>query len=161
MRAAIAVLLLALLMGENTMAQPQEPPRQTAQIPAEQQANSPDCTQQDTMRNQDNASSSSTEKHEPERNADKSYDEASEFWTIFGRRLKITDTFLVVFTFLVFGATGLLWWTTRDLVRGAEDTAERQLRAYVLPEKALLVNINDPTPHYIFHAKNYGQTPPR
>jgi hypothetical protein len=67
--------------------------------------------------------------------------------------------FLVVVTFLLFLATAGLYCATRDLVKDAEDTAERQLRAYVLPEKALLLNINDATPRYIFHAKNYGQTP--
>jgi hypothetical protein len=41
----------------------------------------------------------------------------------------------------------------------ARDTAERQLRAYVLPEIALLHDISDPRPHYTFQAKNYGQTP--
>ena len=53
--------------------------------------------------------------------------EASEYWTIFGHHLKITDTLLVLFTFT-------LWWATRDLVKGAEATAERELRAYISVE---------------------------
>jgi hypothetical protein len=169
-RATIAVLLLAMLIGENTMAQSQEPTPQAPQIPTEQQPNRPADSQQDAARNRGDAHQASGNpqslpndagKREPERNANKSDDQTTEFWTVFRRRLKITDTFLVGFTFLLFGATVLLWWTTRDLVKGAEDTAERQLRAYVLPEKALLLNINDPTPRYIFHVKNYGQTPAR
>jgi len=38
---------------------------------------------------------------------------ASEFWTIFGRDLKITDILLVAFTALLFLATAALWWSTR------------------------------------------------
>ena len=53
-----------------------------------------------------------------------SSDEASEYWSVLGRRLKITDTLLVAFTFT-------LWWATRDLVREARVSSERQLRAYV------------------------------
>jgi hypothetical protein len=51
-------------------------------------------------------------------------EEITEFWTVFGRRLKITDTLLVLFTFT-------LWLATRDLVIGADETAQRQLRAYL------------------------------
>lgn len=38
---------------------------------------------------------------------------------------------IALFTCLLFFATLALWWTTRKLVLGAEDTATRQLRAYV------------------------------
>jgi hypothetical protein len=57
--------------------------------------------------------------------------EDSEFWSFHGYRLKITDSLLVIFTLGLFLATVLLWWSTRSLVKGAEDTAQRQLRAYV------------------------------
>jgi hypothetical protein len=57
--------------------------------------------------------------------------EASEFWTVWGRTLKITDSLLVGFTFLLFLATVALFVATRDLVDGADKTAERQLRAYI------------------------------
>src|ERR1700731_188636 len=50
--------------------------------------------------------------------------EATEYWSIFGHRVKITDTLLVIFTFT-------LWLATRDLVATSKDTAQRQLRAYV------------------------------
>src|SRR6187431_2243000 len=69
------------------------------------------------------------------------------------------EAVIAVFTIVLAFATGLLWKATRELVRGAEKTAERQLRAYVLPEKAVLTNISDAEPRYIFNAKNYGQTP--
>ncbi len=38
---------------------------------------------------------------------------------------------VATFTLILAIATGLLWWSTRKLVLGAEDTAMRQLRAYV------------------------------
>lgn len=41
-----------------------------------------------------------------------------------------------VFTIFLGIGTFLLWWTTRDLVEGAEKTARRQLRAYVFPFSA-------------------------
>jgi hypothetical protein len=68
---------------------------------------------------------------------------ASEFWTIFGRDLKITDTLLVAFTALLFLATAALWWSTRRLVRGAQRSAERQLRAYVALEGGHIRVINN------------------
>lgn len=62
-------------------------------------------------------------------------DEGTEFWpALFGYRLKITDTLLVLFTFGLFCATIYLYRATRDLVVGAEETAKRQLRAYVAME---------------------------
>ena len=57
--------------------------------------------------------------------------ETSEFWTIGARSLKVTDTLLVAFTFLLFLATGALFWATRDLVEDAKQNAERRQRAYV------------------------------
>jgi hypothetical protein len=61
----------------------------------------------------------------PPRHADNS-------WRWFFDKLnKLTGILTVVFTLILALATVLLWQATRDLVRGAEDTAERQLRAYV------------------------------
>ena len=44
---------------------------------------------------------------------------------------RATDDPIAVFTLVLTIFTGILAWSTRRLVRGAEDTAERQLRAYV------------------------------
>src|SRR5689334_5099659 len=56
--------------------------------------------------------------HESQRNSDKSEEEGTEFWSpLFGYRVKITDSLLVIFTFLLFVATVLLWLATRNLVR--------------------------------------------
>ena len=56
--------------------------------------------------------------------------------------------------------TGFLWWSTRKLVKGAEDTAIRQLRAYVS------INIGhfsiEAAKNYLrieYLIKNMGQTP--
>src|SRR5260221_9762787 len=68
---------------------------------------------------------------EPDQDAEDCRDEGSEFWSIGGRCLKITDSLLVVFTALLFAATVFLYLATRNLVVGAQDTAKRQLRAYV------------------------------
>lgn len=47
------------------------------------------------------------------------------------RKLNVTDVLLVAFTACLALATFLLWRATRELVAGAEETAERQIRAYV------------------------------
>ena len=56
--------------------------------------------------------------------------------------------------------TKKLWASTGDLVAGAKDTAERQLRAYVAIET---VSINEVfaggTPYAEVRIKNFGQTP--
>jgi len=67
---------------------------------------------------------------------------------------------IAFFTFLLFLATVALWLATRRLVQGAEDTALRQLRAYVsikLDEKLFYDSnglLNAP-----FITKNHGVTP--
>ena len=43
---------------------------------------------------------------------------------------------LAFLTFILAFGSVCLWLATRRLVRGAEDTAERQLRAYVLSKEA-------------------------
>jgi hypothetical protein len=63
-------------------------------------------------------------------------------------------------TIALFLATGALWWSTRRLVKGAEETTERQLRAYiyVLP---ISLNHLDPTSFisFLFLQINVGKTP--
>jgi hypothetical protein len=60
-------------------------------------------------------------------------EEGTEFWPpLFGYRLKITDTLLVTVTFLLFA---LLWrcgWQLGGSVKSGENTAKRQLRAYIV-----------------------------
>jgi hypothetical protein len=59
---------------------------------------------------------------------------------------------------LLFLATMALFWATWRLVVGAEETAERQLRAYVHISAARALPRGDRIDYYI-EAKNYGQTP--
>jgi hypothetical protein len=67
---------------------------------------------------------------------------------------------LVAFTAGLFAATVALWYATRDLVRGAEETAERQLRAYIVVTQGSVTvpKSNDAINIYI-QIKNTGQTP--
>jgi hypothetical protein len=97
---------------------------------------------------------------ERQRHTGQGDDESSEFWTISGRRVKITDTLLVVFTFVLSVATVFLWLSTRRLVKGAENTAERQLRAYVFSERARIEDAFSPKGGSVLVViKNFGQTP--
>jgi hypothetical protein len=89
--------------------------------------------------------------------------EGTEFWPpLFGGyRLKVTDTLLVTVTFLLFAATLALWWSTRRLVKSGENTAKRQLRAYIV---ATIKGCDVPETSdgiFTFHLaiKNTGQTP--
>lgn len=76
--------------------------------------------------------------------------------------MKITDTLLVAFTFLLFLATLALWWSTRRLVQGADRNAERQLRAYVFVVPLSTYFLYDGENCQVtitFAMKNTGQTP--
>lgn len=84
--------------------------------------------------------------------------ENTEFWQILGVKLKITDTVIAIFTVILAVSTLLLWISTRKLVIGAELTAERQLRAYVLVENALTTQFG-PVSKIQIAFKNSGQTP--
>jgi hypothetical protein len=55
----------------------------------------------------------------------------STFFVYFCSKLNVANSLLVFFTFILASSTVLLWLATRDLVKDAEDTAERRLRAYV------------------------------
>ncbi|HTB01311.1 MAG TPA: hypothetical protein VK804_12605 [Bradyrhizobium sp.] len=59
---------------------------------------------------------------------------------------------------LLFAATMGLWWATWRLVRSAENTAERQLRAYIFPQDVTITNIES-IPEITVVLKNTGQTP--
>jgi hypothetical protein len=91
-------------------------------------------------------------------------EEGTEFWPpFFGYKLKITDTLLALFTAGLLIATWYLFLATRRLVRGAEDTARRQLRAYVFIDGGSIDYIiaNDLAVMLTGHVwlKNFGGTP--
>lgn len=86
-------------------------------------------------------------------------EEGTEFWpVIHGYRLKITDTLVAGFTALLFIATMALWWATQRLVRGADQTAERQLRAYLGIDKMGFRN-ETYFAQYEVGFRNFGTTP--
>jgi hypothetical protein len=90
------------------------------------------------------------------------------WWTDFVRLVELNDKFLVAFSTLVTaaftvilgGATLALWNATAKLVKGAESTAERQLRAYVgvADDKVDAIAPNH-KPVVKLEFKNFGQTP--
>ncbi len=95
--------------------------------------------------------------------AQESAEEGTEFWMPFrGYRFKITDSIIAAFTVLLFLATLALWWSTRALVKGADETAKRQLRAYVGIENGHLaceVFKDQIRAKPVLRIKNVGQTP--
>jgi hypothetical protein len=95
-------LLIFLLLTCVAFAQSQEP-QKTPDVKTEQQPKQTIKTQ----RQSDDAITFVQESSQPK--TESRGDEATEFWTIMGRRLKVTDTLLVLFGCL-------LWWATRDLV---------------------------------------------
>lgn len=160
--------LLLLLVLSAGIAQSQEPPK-APRVEAKQKAeNSPKSQDQSKAippvaepaatapPQTTQAKTSKAGEH-----AQNSGEEGTEFWSpFFGYRLKVTDTLLVLFTAMVFGATWLLWRATDKLVTGAEDTARRQLRAYVGIEK-LESEWGRPQGDLVttVRVKNSGQTP--
>ena len=93
---------------------------------------------------------SGTEARNPE-------EQGTEFWPpLFGYRLKVTDTLLALFTAALFVVTLFLWLATRNLVRGADDTSQRQLRAYVGVQKIELRCVGFGIPDYQPAPKTIG-----
>ncbi len=151
------------------MAQSNEPP-QTPQVKAEQKAERPAKTKQDTADKKESSENSfvcaptitcNTTEQKTESKGEHGREEGTEFWPSFrGYRLKITDTLLAAFTFLLFIATVFLYCATRALVKGVEDTAQRQLRAYV-SEQVDIANLQTLNRGYLapIEIKNTGLTP--
>jgi hypothetical protein len=89
-------------------------------------------------------------------------DKETEFWPpLWGYRLKVTDTLLVAVTFLLFVATIALYRATRNLVIGAENTAKRQLRAYITTNVTRMEPPRPARPFILIEltVANTGQTP--
>jgi hypothetical protein len=73
---------------------------------------------------------------------------------------KYRDELVAVFTIVLALSTIYLWFATGDLVRGAERTAKRQLRAYVGVDEVSITGVErDKKPMIYVRIKNYGQTP--
>lgn len=71
-----------------------------------------------------------------------------------------TDRIIAILTIILGGATWMLWRVTDKLVKRADDTAQRQLRAYISIHPATMKNLN-PTSlvHFSFLQINAGNTP--
>jgi hypothetical protein len=125
--AAFAIIGFAFFAGYAGMrSQPERHSTETQRIKPEQQAQTGGGRAQGTQemrtpaRTQENGQS----------DADKARDEASEFWSIFGRRLKITDSLLALFTFFLV-AIGI--WQGIQLKRTV-DAVRDELNATHRPE---------------------------
>ena len=70
------------------------------------------------------------------------------------------EAWVAIATLALAAITGLLTWATFALVRGAEHTAERQLRAYISFESVSYGPLQNSTPVYFnVTLRNVGQTP--
>jgi hypothetical protein len=137
----VAVVGLSAMKGST-----QSPPQQNAQSkhqPSDQQ----------------HASSPNTE-------SDKSHE--SKGWAKYKEKIErnekiitaVSTAFIAAFTVVLAFATGFLFFATRDLVKGAEETAERQLRAYISVTAGHVRLINNTTAVEMWvQFKNAGQTP--
>ena len=135
MRAGL--LLWFCLLAEDGMSQ--QPPK-TPQVPSQQQ---PDRALEDKEKSQAveqgphkpvptvPTTSSHVGGEESQGHVQKSQHEPSEFWTVGRFRVKVTDTLLVIFTFILAFATIRLWVATKDLVEDSRGTARLELRAYL------------------------------
>jgi hypothetical protein len=166
---ALALTLLAAFVSDS-WGQPSEAPKQTPEVKAEQKLDSGLKPEQPAERNQHTPSPalaaipevlSDGTNRKCGTHCNDGEQEGTEFWPLFfGYRLKVTDTLVAAFTALLFIATFALWWSTRRLVKGADKTAERQLRAYVLVKNITISGVVEGgTPQAEIILENSGQTP--
>jgi hypothetical protein len=114
--------------------------RNTPQIKPEQQPNSATKGNSNSNAEENSANgptaqfpfapSNSTDKIGDE-NTEQRAQEGTEFWTILGHRIKITDTLLAAFTFMLFVSTMLLWIATKSIVKSSEKSTKLLERAYI------------------------------
>ncbi len=81
------------------------------------------------------------------------------FWNLSNFFDHHEGTVIGIATFFLALITAFLWDATRDLVHGAEKTAERQLRAYVHLDKCEVVVTPDGTIRQFISLRNFLQTP--
>jgi hypothetical protein len=73
--------------------------------------------------------------------------------------IAVATIFIAMFTIILGLFTVNLAGSTDSLVKSAERTAERQLRAYLSIEKAIRVDSHSLSPEFLISFKNRGQTP--
>jgi hypothetical protein len=71
------------------------------------------------------------------------------------------EAIIAAFTIILAFSTIFLWVATRDLVRSADDTAKRQLRAYVFVSGSAVTNVveGNGIPEAQVVIQNFGRTP--
>ena len=164
---AVRDYILALLVVCGN-AQSQQPP-QRPQIETKQHTNGSTDSKQDASEEKQSGSNlaavvqkvSSLNAHiESKGDGEQGSDQGTEFWPpLYGYRLKVTDTLLVVVTLLLFFATVGLYVATRRLVKDAKDTSKRQLRAYVWMDAKAGPDESQQGFHFKFEIHNSGATP--
>lgn len=156
----LAPILLCLFAGSAYSDPPPPPPSKATHRPqtnTEQHKNGANQNQQGTEMSPlfikivppKAVDPESSKKHEERRDYS-----SAEWWLVY-----LTGT-LCFITLVLAGFTGWLWHATKSLVLGADDTAKRQLRAYVTIEKAMITGLDDgDVPTATLVIKNAGQTP--
>jgi hypothetical protein len=172
-------LLLVLLFAGSAWAQSQVPPPTPSKASQDKKPH-PDQSTQNTSAQDGNSNKApfpvtldnpvTIQKSDRDRNDDREEGErkASSDWGLVVATFALAGITLIlaVITGVLAKYTFRLWGATDKLVKGAEDTAERQLRAYVMVLKAEIVNVgrrpylpgvSEPWVDVTF--KNFGQIP--
>jgi hypothetical protein len=136
---------------------------------ADGQSSDPDTTQQPAALTQNDGSDAGAEhKKSDSDQVAPNTPVGNSWWGSFVRWVEINEKFLVasstvvigVFTIVLAVATGFLYCATRRLVEGAEDTAKRQLRAYVAAKPKFVSSFNERNFCWAdFEIINVGTTP--
>jgi len=175
----LRLVLFLIFLSYSAWGQSQQPP----QIPTHQQAPNSDSSQTPAAGKTQNAGPSSPGipivppsnlEKESSSNGAQGADKGSEFWPILGHRLKITDSLLAAFTFLLVligGWQGIQLKRTVDVTkiaaRAAQDAAEalpKIERAYVFAKVKLEMGLlmtpsGTAKSSMMVHFPNRGKTP--
>jgi hypothetical protein len=117
-RAALAV---ALLLCIGVPAQSQQPP-QTQGVETQRKAADTPHNQAKANESPKSATAQPPNASHPDESNKHGNQEGTEFWPPFlGIRMKVTDSLLVLFTFVLAIFTGLLWNSTNKLWTAGED----------------------------------------
>jgi hypothetical protein len=176
MRGLIAIALACCLnVAASEPLQPQRGPQVEAKKQPESPADSKQQSKADQGASQPNlARVGPIQAAPPKPECEHGCEEGTEFWpSLFGYRLKITDTLLVLFTFLLWVSTRNLWTETKAAGRIAKtsaDAAKTSSDALMLSERAYLTitfempgvrwNTNNRDGLFLsVRVQNFGRTP--
>ena len=140
---AFILTILAIIWGAIS----QHSPKEWRSIKEQQEQ------QKDVTKNTENPSPSSAKGVYSECPNNCRHEPKEDWWT----RLR-TDP-VATFTGLLFVATLLLFWATRNLVNGAEESSKRQLRAYLGIKSQTIRRVGHNEYQAVITIENTGQTP--